>query len=124
MPPRAAALRRWEEEGYTNGNTSSWSGDHYAYASKAEAGRGAARQHDHAAAGRQSRGSGETRGPGSGSKVRGIVLLTSAMIQRFERRFTLFTLPTRRYLRRRAWRYFRTLGKTDPVRYVTAAVAS
>lgn len=33
----------------------------------------------------------------------------------------LFSLPTRRYLRRRAWRYFRLLGKRDPARYVKAA---
>ncbi|OAI47945.1 hypothetical protein AYO44_08405 [Planctomycetaceae bacterium SCGC AG-212-F19] len=32
----------------------------------------------------------------------------------------LFSLPTRRYLRRRAWRYFRKLGKQDPERYRTA----
>ncbi len=40
----------------------------------------------------------------------------------YERHFTLFSLPTRRYLRRRAWRYFRAIGKTDPGRYVRAAV--
>jgi hypothetical protein len=32
----------------------------------------------------------------------------------------LFTVHTRNYLRRRAWRYFRKLGKTDPGRYITA----
>lgn len=32
----------------------------------------------------------------------------------------LFTVHTRNYLRRRAWRYFRTLGKTDGPRYVAA----
>jgi hypothetical protein len=35
-------------------------------------------------------------------------------------RFRLFSLATRRYLQRRAWRYFRRLGKTHPERYVTA----
>jgi hypothetical protein len=35
-------------------------------------------------------------------------------------RFRLFSLPTRHYLRRRAWRYFRRLGKIDPDRYVAA----
>ncbi len=35
-------------------------------------------------------------------------------------RFRLFSVPTRYYLRRRAWRYFRRLGKTDPERYVAA----
>jgi hypothetical protein len=42
--------------------------------------------------------------------------------KRMEKKFLLFSLPTRRYLRRRAWRYFRTLGKTDPARYIRAAV--
>lgn len=42
--------------------------------------------------------------------------------QRLERKHLLFSLPTRRYLRRRAWRYFRVLGKTDPLRYVQSAV--
>jgi hypothetical protein len=32
----------------------------------------------------------------------------------------LFSLPTRRYLRRRVWRYFRKLGKTEPERYRAA----
>ena len=35
-------------------------------------------------------------------------------------RYRLFTPRTRRYLRRRAWRYFRRLGKTNPRRYVAA----
>ena len=35
-----------------------------------------------------------------------------------------FTVATRRYLQRRAWRYFRTLGRTDPTRYVAAAVGA
>ncbi len=35
-------------------------------------------------------------------------------------RFRLFTPRTRRYLRRRAWRYFRRLGRTHPERYVAA----
>ncbi len=43
--------------------------------------------------------------------------------QRFEKRFILFSQPTRHYLRRRAWRYFRKLGKTNSERYRTTAVA-
>jgi hypothetical protein len=35
-------------------------------------------------------------------------------------RFRLFSVLTRHYLRRRAWRYFRRLGKTNPGRYVAA----
>jgi hypothetical protein len=32
----------------------------------------------------------------------------------------LFSVPTRNYLRRRAWRYFRKLGRNHPDRYVSA----
>ena len=32
----------------------------------------------------------------------------------------LYALRTRHYLRRRCWRYYRTIGKTDPARYVKA----
>jgi len=32
----------------------------------------------------------------------------------------LFSVPTRNYLRRRAWRYFRKIGKTQPERYFAA----
>jgi hypothetical protein len=39
-------------------------------------------------------------------------------------RFRLFSVHTRNYLRRRAWRYFRRLGKLDPARYVRAAAAA
>ncbi len=35
-------------------------------------------------------------------------------------RFRLYSTPTRHYMRRRAWRYFRRLGKTHPERYVAA----
>ncbi len=36
----------------------------------------------------------------------------------------LFTVHTRYYLRRRTWRYFRTLGTQHPDRYIPAAVAA
>jgi hypothetical protein len=35
-------------------------------------------------------------------------------------KFRLFSVSTRNYLRRRAWRHFRKLGKTHPERYVAA----
>lgn len=35
--------------------------------------------------------------------------------------FRLFSVATRKYLRRRAWRYFRNLGRQHPDRYVKAA---
>lgn len=39
-------------------------------------------------------------------------------------RLRLFSVHTRHYLRRRAWRYFRRLGKERPERYVPAAAAA
>ena len=39
-------------------------------------------------------------------------------------RFLLFSIHTRHYLRRRAWRYFRRLGKKQPERYLPAITAA
>jgi hypothetical protein len=36
----------------------------------------------------------------------------------------LFSIPTRHYLRRRAWRYFRKLGKKQPDRYIPAVLSA
>lgn len=36
----------------------------------------------------------------------------------------LFSIPTRNYLRRRVWRYFRRLGKKQPERYVPAVLSA
>jgi hypothetical protein len=47
--------------------------------------------------------------------------LTPAMRQKLLR-YRLFSVHTRNYLRRRAWRYFRRLGKQQPERYVPAIV--
>lgn len=41
---------------------------------------------------------------------------------KFSDEFRLFTVHTRHYLRRRAWRYFRNLGKTAPERYVATVM--
>jgi hypothetical protein len=41
-------------------------------------------------------------------------------LRRKAERFRLFSVPTRHYMRRRAWRYFRRMGKTQPERYVAA----
>jgi len=41
-------------------------------------------------------------------------------LRRKGERFRLFSVPTRHYMRRRAWRYFRRMGKTQPERYVAA----
>jgi hypothetical protein len=43
----------------------------------------------------------------------------AAALRRLER-FRLFSVATRHYLRRRAWRYFRRLGRRQPERYVAA----
>ncbi len=40
--------------------------------------------------------------------------------EKFTRGKFLFSVPTRHYLRRRAWRYFRKLGKKNPERYIPA----
>lgn len=104
-----AAARTWLAEGYGNANINTWSGRTYAYASKSEE---------------------AVVTPGNTAMPRPRPqdlnknqLLNDWARQRFERRYVLFSLRTRRYLRRRAWRYFRRLGKTDPARYVRAAVA-
>lgn len=39
-----------------------------------------------------------------------------------QRRMRLFSVHTRHYLRRRVWRYFRRVGKSDPQRYIAAVV--
>jgi hypothetical protein len=41
-------------------------------------------------------------------------------VRRQLKQFRLFSVPTRYYLRRRAWRYFRRLGKAHAQRYVAA----
>ena len=50
--------------------------------------------------------------------------LTGAWFQQNRDKYTqsrfLFSVPTRNYLRRRAWRYFRRLGRKSPERYVPA----
>jgi hypothetical protein len=44
--------------------------------------------------------------------------------RKYFERFRLFSVHTRNYLRRRAWRYFRRLGKQHPDRYVPAVAAA
>ena len=41
-------------------------------------------------------------------------------VRKLIERLRLFSVATRQYLRRRAWRYFRRMGKTNPKRYVAA----
>jgi hypothetical protein len=47
-----------------------------------------------------------------------VIPLDDKQRQEMEERARLFTPQTRKYLRRRAWRYFRQLGKEKPERYL------
>ena len=100
--------RTWESEGYSNTQISGSQRQFYAYAWKQE---------------QVVVVPGNTTMPRpKGPDQKKSQSLSDALRQRFEKRFLLFSLPTRRYLRRRAWRYFRKLGKSDPERYLRAAV--
>ncbi len=103
-----AALRRWEGEGYENGSIGNYAAGFYAYAIKSEP---------------VVVTPGNTVMPRPREQDRKKnATLNDWMRERYERKHLLFSLPTRRYLRRRAWRYFRGVGKADPARYVKAAV--
>ncbi len=104
-----AAIGRWADDGFLNANINRWSGNIYAYASKSEE---------------------VVMMPGNTVMPRPPKAqwkrnesLPDYVRERYEKRFRLFSIPTRRYLRRRAWRYFRTIGKTDRSRYLQAALA-
>lgn len=107
QPAAQAAVRLWEAEGYENTGINNWSGRFYAYGWKREP---------------------VVVMPGNTvmPRPREQDLKKNPTVQDwersfYERRHLLFSLPTRRYLRRRAWRYFRKVGKTDPARYARAA---
>jgi hypothetical protein len=103
-----AAVRAWEAEGYTHYSAvSNWSGRFYAYASRQEPVIVTVGQVAMPRPPEQDRKKNQP--------------LDDGPRRYLERRHVLFSLPTRRYLRRRAWRYFRLLGKRDPARYVRAA---
>jgi hypothetical protein len=116
-----AAVRSWQAEGYENASVNNWSGQFYAYGWKREpvvvmpANTVMPRPEDQKPR--------NARNPRTGERIKvgPRIPVTDADVQRFEKRFLLFSLPTRRYLRRRAWRYFRLLGKRGPARYVRAA---
>ncbi|MFO0967643.1 MAG: hypothetical protein U0793_18945 [Gemmataceae bacterium] len=101
--------RAWEAEGYGPASINSWSGRTYAYASKQEL------------AVVVPANTAMPRPPEKDWKKN--FSLDDRFRERLEKRHVLFSVPTRRYLRRRAWRYFRLLAKGDPRRYVRAAVA-
>jgi hypothetical protein len=104
-----AVVLAWANEGFTNPSIHDYGGRVYATATKSEP---------------------RVVTPGNTKMPRPVKQfwkrnesIPDAVRQRLERRHVLFSVPTRRYLRRRAWRYFRQLGKTDPARYVKAASA-
>lgn len=103
-----AAVRAWEAEGYGNANVSNWSSRYYASAWKREP---VVVMPGNTVMPRPPERDWKKNQP-----------VHDAERQRLERKHLLFSLPTRRYLRRRAWRYFRVIGKSDPARYVRAAV--
>ena len=101
-----AAVRSWETLGFQNATVNVYSGGVYAYASKPV----------------EVLMMANNRMPQPDERNRKRAeMLGDWQRQRIERKHLLFSLPTRRYLRRRAWRYFRSMGKTDPARYVRAA---
>jgi hypothetical protein len=118
-----AAVKAWAAEGFENARVGAWSGQTYAFASKRESvvvvpGSTVMPRPDK----QQLR---KARNPLTGEDVyvEPKRPVTDAEREWFEKKFRLFSLPTRRYLRRRAWRYFRLLGKNDPARYLRAAAA-
>ena len=101
-------VRRWEADGYLHGQVNVAGRQFYAYAWKQE---------------EVVVMPGNTRMPRPPDRdQKKNQSIPDFLRQRFEKRFLLFSLPTRRYLRRRAWRYFRTIGKSNPERYLRAAV--
>jgi hypothetical protein len=111
VPTRAEAearVREWAAEGYTANGVYPVQREFYVYASKPE----------EVVVARKN-----TMPKPPERFLKRTVSLHESLRQRFEKRFVLFSLPTRRYLRRRAWRYFRKLGKANPDRYRAAALA-
>lgn len=104
-----AAVRTWESQGFRNSQIYNSVGRRfYAYASKSV---------------EVTRQLNDKMPRPSAKQSKRVITLEDRFRSRLERHYRLFSLPTRRYLRRRAWRYFRRLGKSDPARYVVAAAA-
>ncbi len=105
-----AAARAWEADGFSFASISNWSGGQFfAYASRQEVAVVTPRKTT------------MPRPPEPQWKKNQPI--DESYRQRLEKRFVLFSTATRRYLRRRAWRYFRLLGKRDPARYLRAAAS-
>jgi hypothetical protein len=109
FPTRATAdatSRVWAAEGWVNVRVSEWSGRAFAAANKSE---------------EVVILPGNTTMPRPNSAGARNSSPSENWLKRHQSRLRLFSVPTRRYVRRRAWRYFRLVGKTDPERYVRAA---
>jgi hypothetical protein len=103
-----AATKQWLTEGYQDPVINQWSGTFYAHARKTE----------------PKVVYPQNKMPRPPEKhLKKAQQLQGILGQRFRKRFILFSMATRRYLRRRAWRYFRKLGQSNSERYIQAAVA-
>lgn len=110
FPTRAAAetaIRQWEKDGFQNASIYAGpkSKSFGAYAFRA-------READQAA---------RNKMPVPRGSMKKAIHHNNYLVGRLERNRILFSLPTRRYLRRRAWRYFRLLANLDSTRYLKAA---
>jgi hypothetical protein len=112
FPNRAAAqaaVALWQAQGYQVGNLSEYRGQVHAWGSKTEE---------------------VVIEPANSTMPRpqenwlGRAHPIPDHLRRQYERQRLFTPRTRRYLRRRAWRYFRKLGREHPQRYVPALLAA
>ena len=102
-----AAVRTWEADGFRDARVNSWRGNISAHASKyAEV---------------VIAPGGTTMPRPEEKRQKRVEQLNEWHRQYLERKCTLFTPATRRYLRRRAWRYFRQMGKADSARYIKSA---
>jgi hypothetical protein len=112
-----AKLREWQAEGYGSGQAYGSGNNFYTYAYKQV--EVIAPRINKMPQPKEWTG----RNPRTGEKITRVLTIPDYQIGRVEKRSILFSIPTRRYLRRRAWRYFRKIGKTDLKRYRAAAVA-
>ncbi|CAN5197164.1 hypothetical protein BH11PLA2_BH11PLA2_37430 [soil metagenome] len=102
-----AAQARWLQEGYSEGTINQYGQRFQAYATKT---------------GEEVQTPFNTTMPRPGKAyLKRDSQLDEKLHEKYAKRYTLFSVVTRRYLQRRAWRYFRNVGKTDPQRYLRTA---
>ena len=95
-----AAIRKWEAEGFPNGTIQTWSSNIMAHANRTVE--------------VVMTPSGTTMPRPAEKNLKRVQQLEDWGRRNLERKCRLFTPATRRYLRRRAWRYFRLMGKKRP----------